>query len=136
MALVVDTSIFISLERQRRPWQDFLATEAPNEPIAIASITASELLAGTYRADTAVRRRAREEHVEDILQSLLVLSFDLVTARTHSRLWAELDAMGQAIGRYDLLIAATAVANSYAVLTENVREFARVPGLEVRQRSS
>ncbi len=37
------------------------------------------------------------------------------------------------IALHDLIIAATALANGYGVLTENVRDFIRVPGLEVRQ---
>ena len=109
-----------------------MAEEARLEPLAIASISASELLAGAYRAETTGRRSAREALVEDILQGLPILPFDLEAARIHARIWLELSLAGQAIGPNDLLIAATALANDYSLLTENVREFSLVPGLEVR----
>lgn len=133
MALVVDTSVFITLERQRRSWQEALAGESSAETLAIATITASELLAGVYRADTAERAFRRSAYAEEILRSMEILPFDLEAARIHSRLWSELESLGQAIGRYDLLIAATALATGSAVLTDNIREFSRISGLEVRQ---
>jgi hypothetical protein len=49
-------------------------------------------------------------------------------ARTHARLWAQL-AAGTPVGAHDLLIAATALAHGYAVLTDDPRDFGRVPGL-------
>jgi tRNA(fMet)-specific endonuclease VapC len=135
MAILVDTTVFITLERHGRRWQNSLSADIDGEPPAIASITASELLAGVYRAETDQRRGTREAHVNEILQTLPVLAFDLETARIHARLWAQLVLAGQTIGRYDLLIAATALARGYTLLTDNVREFSRVPGLDVRQPS-
>jgi predicted nucleic acid-binding protein len=61
------------------------------------------------------------------------LPFDLVVAGIHARLWAQLAEARQLIGPHDLLIAAIAVAYGHAVLTENAREFGRIPGLVVRQ---
>ena len=133
MALIVDTGVVITLERHQRPWQEFLAAESAGELTAIAAITASELLAGVFRADTPTRRSSREQHINEILASLPVLPFDLTAAREHARLWSLLDSLGQPIGRYDMLIAATALANGSAVLTDNVREFSRIPNLEVRR---
>jgi len=71
--------------------------------------------------------------VEAILERVPVLPFELRTARVHARTWAQLVSGGQSIGAHDLLIAATALAHGYAVLTQNRREFERVPGLVVRQ---
>ena len=51
MAQVIDTSVVIGMERHGHTLQD-LAALSPDEPIALASITASELLVGVYRADT------------------------------------------------------------------------------------
>ena len=42
---------------------------------------------------------------------------------------------GQLITDMDLLIAATALANSLTLVTRNIRHFARIPGLELYQRS-
>lgn len=120
------------MERQRRTLQD-LAALVPDEPIALASITASELLVGIFRADTPERRLRRERFVEAFLAHIPTLPFDLVVARMHAQLWAQLADAGQLIGPHDLILAATGVAHGHAVLTENVREFARIPGLVVRR---
>ena len=133
MADLIDTSIFIAWEREGRP-PDIVAEHAA-EPVAIASITASELLAGVHRADSPARRARREAFVETILSTVPVIPFDLIVARTHARIWTELMTQGQTIGAHDLLIAATALAHGYAVLTMNVRDFNRVPDLTVQRHS-
>lgn len=134
MTLLLDSSIIIAIERRGLPHRA-LAELAPDEPIALASITASELLAGVYRADSVERRVRREAFVEALLARVAVLPFDLPVARVHAQLWAQLTAMGQLIGAHDLLIAATAVAHDHTVLTDNLRDFQRVPGLSVRRPS-
>jgi predicted nucleic acid-binding protein len=133
MGIVVDTGVFITVERQGRPWREVLLGETRGELLTIAAITASELLAGVHRADTDERRLSREARVEEILSTVETLPFDLAVARVHAQLWANLVTSGQVIGPYDCMIAATAVAYGYSILTENVREFARIPGLVIRQ---
>lgn len=132
MAQLIDASVFIALERRGRQLADLDAALA-GEPIALASITAADLLTGVDLANTAERRLRREAFVEAILAQFPVLPFDLPVARTQARLCAQLAAAGRTMGAHDLLIAATAVAYGYAVLTQNVRDFRRVPGLVVRQ---
>jgi len=132
MARLVDTSIFIALER-RGERLAILAAIEPNEIFALASITASELLAGVHRADTEERRLRREAFVEAIFAELPVMPFDLAKARVHARIWAELTTSGQPIGAHDLLIAATALTHGYTDLTENLREVRRVRNLIVQQ---
>ena len=132
MALLIDSSVFIALERQNRPVDD-LASTVGDEAMGLAAITASELLVGALRADSPERRLRRLAFVEAILDVVPVFSFDLSVARVHAGTTAQLVAAGQRIGTHDSLIAATALAHGYSVLTENVRNFGRVPGLEVRQ---
>lgn len=132
MAQLIDSSIFIALERRGERF-GALVEVAPDEPVGLASITASELLAGVHRADSLERRLRREAFVEAILEVVPVLPFDLRVARTYAELWAHLAGTGQMIGAHDLLIAATAVTYDYAVLTQNLRDFQRVPTLVVRQ---
>ena len=110
-----------------------LASVAADEPVALAAITASELLAGVQRADSIQRRARREAFVEAIIDLVPVLPIDLRVARIHAGIWAQLMAAGHTIGAHDMLIAATALAYGYSILTDNVREFHMVPGLSVRQ---
>jgi tRNA(fMet)-specific endonuclease VapC len=137
---VVDTTIFIELERALRevPTGDAMAEVArrmeeqlgESEEVAIAAITASELLHGVHRA-TEEHRGRREAFVEAALAAFPVLSFDLLVARAHARLWAALARAGAEIGAHDRLVAATALAAGWRVGTATVRHFQGVPGLDV-----
>ena len=130
MALIIDSSVFIAHERLGEV-ANALTLTASDEPVAMAAITVSELLVGVHRADSTERRLKREAFVEAVLQQIPIVPFDTRVARVHAVLWAQLTATGQMIGAHDLLIAATAVAYDYTVLTINVRDFQRVPGLKL-----
>ena len=99
--------------------------------VLLSVITASELLHGVHRAIQPAVRTKRAAFVEAILERFPLLPVDLVTARTHAQVWAELAAAGQMIGPHDLWLAATCIAHGLTMVTANVREFARVPGLAV-----
>jgi predicted nucleic acid-binding protein len=130
MARLIDSSVFIELERRRQSIH-VLDTILHGEPIALASITVSELLVGAYRSEEGRHQERQLAFVEALLREVPVLAFDLDTARAHAQLVAGLAAIGRPIGANDLLIAATALTRGYSVLTHNVRHFERVPGLIV-----
>jgi len=77
------------------------------------------------------RKSQREAFVEGLLLRIPVFSFGLATARVHARLSSELAAKKIPVGPHDLIIAATAMANGYAVAARNERSFPKVPGLTV-----
>jgi predicted nucleic acid-binding protein len=128
MARLIDTSVFITLERTK---QSIYALEpiVSDGSFALASITASELLVGVYQAVTDEQRQRRRIFVETVLSGLSVLPFDIEVARTHARLFVDL--AGRRIGPNDLLIAATALYHGFDIVTLNLRHFERVPGLTV-----
>lgn len=125
MGVLLDTSFLIRYERGRRD----LPAE---EDLAIAAITASELLHGVHRADAA-HRPAREAFVEGILASVPVVPFTLPIGRIHARLWAELAAKRRTLGAHDLMVAATALALDWALVTLDRKGFVGLPGLRLRQ---
>ena len=132
MGVIVDSSVFIEVERREQPLDALIATLSDDDS-GMAAITASELLAGVYRADSVERRSRRETFVESVFRSIPVFPFDLQVARTHAEILAQMASTGQVIGNFDMMIAATALTHEYELLTENVREFNRVPGLDVHQ---
>jgi predicted nucleic acid-binding protein len=69
--------------------------------------------------------------VEGLLSRLPVISLDLVTARIHARLSAELALKGTSVGPHDLIIAATALAKGHVVATRDERSFPKIPGLSL-----
>jgi len=132
MATLIDASVLIAAERGKLDLNKLLVEQA-GEEVAIAAITASEMLHGVHRATRRDHRVKREAFVEHLLAYLPVLPFDLVTARVHARLWAELAAKGTSVGAHDLLIGATALATGAKVATRDLRSFPRIPGVSVSE---
>jgi tRNA(fMet)-specific endonuclease VapC len=130
MGLILDTSVLIADERGRFDMPALLRQFPGSQPI-ITTITASELLHGVERAQDATRKARRRQHVEQILSAVCVQPFDLIQARVHARIWAELASHGQIIGPHDMQVAAAGLALGHEVATLNVQEFQRVPGLKV-----
>lgn len=130
MARVIDSDVLSAIER-RGYLADELEIISSGEPLAIASITFSELLVGAELARTREHQQRIESNAEYLLRRLRVFPFGVEAARIHARLFFYLRSTGQQIGANDLLIAATALANDYDVVTLNVREFSRIPGLRV-----
>ena len=129
MGILIDTSVLIAAERRQLDLEPLLG-KLGGEEVAIASITASELLHGVHRLRGASRARS-EVLVERLIGRLPVISFDLAAARVHAALSAELRARGTPVGAHDLLIAATAVLLDYAVATRDLRSFPRIKGLRI-----
>jgi predicted nucleic acid-binding protein len=130
MATLIDASVLIAVERRRLDLDTLLAEHAEEE-VAMAAITASELLHGAHRAVKPEHRTRREAFVEHVLANVSVLPFDLVAARVYARLWAQLAAQGITVGTHDLLIAATALATGSTVATRDARSFPKIPGLSI-----
>ncbi len=127
--LIVDTSVFIHLERQGVS-PDFARWREYGD-VFISAITLSEMLVGIHRANTIDRRVKRQAFIDAVRSRIAVLPFDEIVAITHAQLAASLADAGTPIGAHDLLIAATAITNDCALLTANSREFSRVTGLDV-----
>lgn len=95
-----------------------------------AAVCTSIVVAAELRYGAAKRGSARlTAQLEAVLQALPVVALEPPTDATYGRLRAELEGAGQPIGGNDLLIAAHAVTLGHTLVTDNEREFARVPGL-------
>ena len=101
------------------------------DDVAIAAITAAELLVGVELADRRWRP-ARRAYVDALLAALPVEPYDLEVARAHAGLLAHARKSGRARGAHDLLIAATGLARGRTVVTADAPGFEGLPGLSVR----
>jgi tRNA(fMet)-specific endonuclease VapC len=130
VGVLIDASVLIDAERGR---VDLAARVAPrrDEEAFLSVVTASELLHGVHRARTPEQRARRSAFVEGVLSSFPLLDVDLATARAHARVWADMAAAGIAVGPHDLWLAATCIAHDLVLVTGNLREFERVPGLRL-----
>ena len=130
MATLIDSSVLFAVERGDLGLDEL--SRYVEEDVAVAAVTASELLHGVYRARTAAQRHRRQAFVEGLLAEVPVIAFDLTVARVHASLWAELAQRGITVGERDLMIGATAIARNYAVATRDERSFSKIPGLSVQ----
>jgi tRNA(fMet)-specific endonuclease VapC len=95
--------------------------------IAVSSLVLYELWYGVAKSQ---RRRDNAERLRIFLSgNLHVIPFDEEDAVAAGDLRAMLEAAGTPIGPYDLLIAAQGLRSGATLVTANVSEFARVPGL-------
>jgi tRNA(fMet)-specific endonuclease VapC len=124
VGILIDTSVLIAIER------GLLSREVVTEDAAISVITVSELLHGVRRG-SGPRRIVRQATVTGILGEFPIVDVTTSIARVHSEIWAALEAKGTLVAAHDLWIGASAVTHGLGVLTRDVGDFARIPGLRV-----
>lgn len=120
---LLDTDTCIWLLRGREPALTRMRATSPAD-VAVASMTVAELWYGAIRSTD---QRAFSTVQAFLATGVGVLPFDLDAARRHAEIRNA--TRMQPIGPRDLVIASVAVARGLTVVTSNVREFGRVPGL-------
>src|ERR1700687_4455574 len=126
---LLDTNICIYI-RQERP-EEVLRRFRKLRPgeAALSVITYGELLYGAAKSAQRVAALAR---LRELLHWLPALPLPEAAAETYGTIRFELAAKGEMIGNNDLWIAAHAVASGLTLVTNNEREFRRVPGLTLQ----
>jgi tRNA(fMet)-specific endonuclease VapC len=123
---VLDTNTCIYALKLEGRVVERLRDHAPDE-LGVTIITVAELWFGAHKsARPAVARR----EMDGFLEPFEVLPFDREAAEAYARSRLALERIGRPIGERDLLIASIALARGLVVVTHNVPEFGRVPGLE------
>lgn len=103
--------------------------EATGGEAGLSVITYGELI---YGAEKSAKREAALERLRELITLLPALPMPETAAETHGSIRATLEAKGEMIGNNDLWIAAHALASNLTLVTNNEREFRRVPGLKVQ----
>jgi tRNA(fMet)-specific endonuclease VapC len=101
--------------------------------MAISTVTLGELVYGAERSSQPERNLA---DIEGFAARLSVLPFDEPAAAHFGQVRAELYRRGKPIGPYDMMIAGHARASGLILVTNNVREFERVPGVRLENWAS
>jgi tRNA(fMet)-specific endonuclease VapC len=104
-----------------------IMSHTPDE-IKICSMVKAELL---YGAEKSQRDKENIEKVEQFLLPFEVVAFDNDASVKYSKIRSELEKIGAPIGPNDLIISATVLANNGILVTNNVKEFRRIPDLIV-----
>jgi tRNA(fMet)-specific endonuclease VapC len=125
--LILDTMVLIDAERGGATIDRLLGD---NDDVAIAAITAAELLVGVELANRR-RRPGWERYVDEVFATLPIESYDLDVARLHASLLVHVRRAGIPRGAHDLIVAATALARDRVVVSTDEAAFRDLPGLTV-----
>jgi len=124
---MLDTNILIYTIKNR-PKKVKEAFKRQSEFLAISTVSLGELIYGAEKSAQSERNLA---DVEALAARLEVVPFDSEAATHFGQVRAELTKSGKIIGPYDLMIAGHARSRGLILVTNNMREFKRVPGLRV-----
>ena len=127
LAYLLDTNILSDLVRNPQGMVAAKITRAGEDTVCTSIIAAAELRYGAIKSNSA----KLAERVDIILSALEILPLEPPADHQYVSLRHRLTREGTPIGPNDLLIAAHALANDLTVITANVGEFSRVPGLKV-----
>ena len=127
MRVLLDTNICIYMIKNKPPevrkhFEQFVPGD-----IAISSITVAEL---QYGVEKSAAKEKNALALEAFLLPLEIVAFDMDSALVYGKIRAMLEKQGTPIGGMDMLIAAQAIAQNFALVTHNLKEFNRVPGLK------
>lgn len=128
MTFLLDTNICIYIIK-RKPlsvisrFKTFQASD-----IFISSITIAELEYGASKSQALEKNRAA---LQQFLMPFEILEFDQQDAQVYGKIRAYLEKKGEMIGSLDALIAAQAISKDVTLVSNNVKEFIRVPNLKL-----
>lgn len=124
---VLDTNTLIYFFKGIGNVSKNLLSQSPRD-IEIPTIVLFELEVGIVKSKSP---RKRIKQLQDVMDTVNVLSFGPNEARAAASIRAQLEKNAMAIGPYDILISGTALAQQAILVTHNVKEFGRIPRLRI-----
>lgn len=125
---LLDTNICIYVKNHRPPEVLARFSRLPPGKVAMSAITYGELCFG---AEKSSKPRETRKILDQLTALIPVLPLDAAASLHYGKIRQSLQASGKPIGNNDLWIAAHALAGKLILVTNNVAEFKRVPGLKV-----
>ncbi|MFA5825571.1 MAG: type II toxin-antitoxin system VapC family toxin [Gallionellaceae bacterium] len=125
---LLDTNICIYIKNHRPAEVLARFTKLPPGKVAMSAITYGELCFGAEKSSKPKETRHILEHLISLIP---VLSLDESVSTHYGKIRQHLQASGKLIGNNDLWIASHALAHKLILVTNNVAEFERVPGLRI-----
>ncbi|SPE22457.1 tRNA(fMet)-specific endonuclease VapC [Acidobacteriia bacterium SbA2] len=128
MRYLLDTDICVYLARRKAPGVLARLRDLRPGDVGMSVITHLEMVHGAWKS---LRREENLGRIEELESLIPVLPLDASAGQHYGQVRAELERKGSPIGAYDLLIASHALSLGLTLVTNNVREFRRVPQLRV-----
>lgn len=126
MIYLLDTNICIYALNRRPPEVLEKLRSVSRSAVAVSVITVLELRQGAEKSQDPERAHQK---LDFFLSSIRALPFDEDAALVAARIRASLERQGRPVGDLDSLIAAHALAQDLILVTNNLREFERIPDL-------
>ncbi len=127
MKYVLDTNTLIYFFKGLGNVSDRLLSIPPAE-IGLPAIVLYELEVGIGKSGTSKKRKTQ---LKEFISLVNIISFGYEEARCAANIRIKLERKGVPIGPYDILIAASALADRGTLVTHNLKEFERVEGLKI-----
>jgi len=127
---MLDTDTCIFLMRGESPALAARVQSVPLQQQVMSAVTFAELTYGV-QASAAAKRKQNQSVLDSLVLHLAVLDWPQDAAKHYAEIRADLKKRGAQLGAADLMIAAHARAMGAIVVTNNVKDFERVKGLEV-----
>jgi tRNA(fMet)-specific endonuclease VapC len=128
MKYLLDTHTCIYIINKKPPSAINRIRSKQLDEISISTITIAELEYGVYRSRYVDRNRIA---LLEFLVPFDILDFDQSAAAVYGSVRTSLEQKGTPIGPMDLLLASQAMSQQLVLVTNNVREFCRVEGLQI-----
>ena len=127
MKYVLDTNTLIYFFKGLGHVSKHMLEQSPSE-LAIPTVVLFELEVGIAKSTSP---RKRKSQLQEITALVKVLPFGITESKSAAQIRVKLEKQGLPIGPYDVLIAATALANNMILITHNQKEFGRIEGLKI-----
>jgi len=127
---MLDTDTCIFLMRGASKKLEAMVQSVPLQQQVMSAVTFAELTYGV-QASAAAKRKQNQITLDSLALHLAVLDWPQTAAKNYAEIRADLKKRGAQLGAADLMIAAHAIAIDAIVVTNNVKDFGRVKGLEV-----
>lgn len=125
--ILLDTNICIYIINAKPPAVLARFQQYRMGDVGMCSVVAAELAFGVAKSESVRNRQA----LEMFLAPLTILPFDVSAAWIYGELRSDLERRGTPIGSMDTMIAAHALSQQAVLITNNTREFSKVPGLQL-----
>ena len=128
MRYMLDTNICIYAIKHKPEKVFQKLQEIDPEDVCVSSVTYAELVHGVEKSEAVEKNRLA---LSMLLANIEILDFDADAANCYGKIRADLEKKGTPIGSLDMMIAGHAMSMGYTVVTNNMKEFSRVPNLKI-----
>ncbi len=128
MEYILDTNICIYIIKKKPTIVLKRFEDLTIGTVAISSVTLAELQYGIMKSSNPIKN---QQALDKFLTPLEILNFNDLAAVAYGKIRAELEKKGSPIGPLDTLIASHAMSLNMTLVTNNEKEFERIPNLKI-----